>query len=321
MSRLFRQLPLFQEEPTSVDDIHKGTLLKSTLPFFAEYLSKAGKSSHTIRAFHDDLLLLLEHQGDTVPISGYTTTHLDQFLHWLEYERPVPCSRKTYARRVTTLKVYFKWLHGLGAIAIDPAKAVVQRSGPAPLSHVLNPAQIRAALDFARTLRYKRRDQQDYRPELLFRLLLDTGLKKGETMLITPADIDRLNRSQPMLQVRYQVRNVFKERNLPLDSDWLTLLDLYLDQYAPPTTIFDCTSRNLEYILTDVGEGAGIPFKLSFEVMRWTSAVRDYRNGVEEDVIRQKLGLSEISWHETGGKIRKLAEFQAKELTLLAARR
>ncbi|MBC8171876.1 MAG: hypothetical protein H7X77_09390 [Anaerolineae bacterium] len=97
-----------------------------------------------------------------------------------------------------------------------------------------------------------------------------------------------------------------------LDSDWLKLFDLYMTQYSPKTTIFNCTSRNLEYILTDIGEGAGIPFKLSFEVMRWTCAVRDFRAGLEENHIRQKLGLSEISWHETGGKIRKLVEMQTK---------
>ncbi|HEX2618576.1 MAG TPA: site-specific integrase, partial [Phototrophicaceae bacterium] len=278
-------------------------------------LRKEGKSEHTIKAFSADLQLLMEHQGDQVTVGQYVTHDLDQFLHWLEYERSVPCSRKSYARRVTTLKVYFKWLHILGAIAIDPAKAVIQRSGPAPLSHVLTPDQVRAVIDFSRGIRIRKSDEQDYRPELLFRLLLDTGIKKGETMEITPAEIDRLNPNRPVLNVRYKVRNVFKERNIELDSDWLKLLDLYMQQYNPKEAIFNCTSRNLEYILTDIGEGAGIPFKLSFEVMRWTCAVRDFRDGLEENHIRHKLGLSEISWHETGGKIRKLVELQTKATT------
>ena len=108
------------------------------------------------------------------------------------------------------------------------------------------------------------------------------------------------------------MRNVFKERRIELDKDWVKLFDLYRQQYPPKKAdkpeIITCTSRNLEYILTDLGEGAGIPFKLSFEVLRWTSAVRDHQMGVEDDTIREKLGLSKISWHETGQKIRKLSE-------------
>jgi site-specific recombinase XerD len=315
MDRLgrIRQLPLFNEEPTKPEDIHKGTLLKHTIKLFLDHLRKEGKSEHTLKAFQADLELLMEALGDDWTAGRYGTSDLNKFLHWLEYERDVPCSRKSYARRVTTLKVYFRWLHAIGAIPHDPAKAVLQRSGPAPLSDALSPAQIRDVLEFSRIMRYRRTDVQDTRPELLFRLLLDTGIKKNEAMQLTLADIDRSNPRQPILNVRFKVRNVFKERNIGLDSEWVKLLDLYIAQYGLKDTIFNCTSRNLEYILTDLGKGAEIPFKLSFEVMRWTSAVKDYRAGMEEGHIRQKLGLSEISWHETGSKIKQIAEKQSHD--------
>jgi integrase/recombinase XerD len=307
---VIRQLPLFQHDPTTTADISKGTPLNRTLGLFQEHLTKEGKSTHTITAFHADLQLLLEYQGDDIPIGQYTTSDLDAFLHWLEYERDVPCSRKSYARRVTTLKVYFKWLHQIGAITHDPAKAILQRSGPAPLSEALTPSQIHAAVAFSQTLKFKRTSEQDTRPELLFRLLLDTGIKKNEVMAITPAHIDRLNPQRPLLNVRFKARNVFKERVIDLDPEWLKLFDLYMAQYMPKETIFNCTSRNLEYILTDMGQGIDLPFKLSFEIMRWTCAVRDFRAEMDEDHIRQKLGLSEISWYETGAKIKRLADEQ-----------
>ena len=79
-----------------------------------------------------DMHLLAEHSDENTPISEYTTTKLNDYLDWMENKRGVPCSRKTYARRVTTLKVYFKWLKSLKAIPHDPALAVLQRSGPAP---------------------------------------------------------------------------------------------------------------------------------------------------------------------------------------------
>ncbi len=146
---------------------------------------------------------------------------------------------------------------------------------------------------------------------MLFRLVVDTGIKKSEAMRLTPKDIDRSNSDHPILVIKHKSpRDVYKERKIELDPGWLTLLDRYLMQYHPQDTIFDCTARNLEYILTDIGEGAGIPTKLSFEMLRWTCAVRDFRAGVEPDTIRDKLGLSEISWYETHNKIKKLAQMQ-----------
>lgn len=308
--RTVRQLPLFSSQPQTHDDLHPGTPFASTIDLFAQHLTKAGKSTHTVTAFRHDLALVGEYLGDETLLREFTTHDLDSFLHWLEYGRDVPCSRKSYARRVTTLKVYFKWLHSVGAIMHDPAKAVLQRSGPAPLSDVLSPLQYENALNAARRMRTRKGDP-DTRPETLLTLLATTGIKKNETMSLTPASIEHgFNGQPPRLNVRFKVRNVFKERNIHIDSDWVLLLELYLAQYAPKNAIFDCTSRNLEYVLTDIGKLADLPFKLSFEVLRWTCGVRDMRAGMDEEDIRQKLGLSEISWHETGNKIKRLVEMQ-----------
>jgi site-specific recombinase XerD len=309
------QLPLFSSDPQTQDEITRQTPLIKTFDLFRLFLKREGKSVHTITSFISDLKLVTECLEPERIIGQIQTSDLNAFLHWLEYDRRdskgkhIPCSRKSYARRVTTLKVYFKWLHGLKAIPHNPAEAILQRSGPAPLSNVLSMEQIRAALDAAQ--RMKKGDHQDMRPEMLFRLLLDTGIKKSETIRLTPADIDRANPNNPILMVRHKVRNTYKERRIDLAPEWVKVLDLYREQYPPKPQkeeIITCTARNLEYILTDVGEAAGIPFKLSFEVMRWTCAVRDYRLGMDERSLREKLGLSEVSWYETSRKIKQLSE-------------
>ncbi len=304
-----RQMPLFPDEPTTPKEITYHTAFNATLNLFRQHLLKEGKSEHTLKAFLSDLALVDEYLDGSTPVGQFTTTDLNHFLNWLENERGVPCSRKSYARRVTTLKVYFKWLHSLGVIEHDPARPVLQRSGPAPLADVLSQTQIDDSIRFSRSMTLRKdRDIQDYRPELILRLLLDTGIKKGEMMKLTLKDIDRLNPARPVLYIRQKSRNVYKERHIKLDSEWLKLLDLYLQQYAPPQTIITCTARNLEYILEDIGNGIELPFKLSFESLRWTSAVIEYRRGMEDTFIREKLGLSEASWHETGSKIRQLSE-------------
>lgn len=296
-----KQLPLFPSQPASPDDISKYTPIGATLEHFRKFLTREGKSEHTVKAFMGDMNLLTDYTDENTPIDKYTTNMLNDYLDWMENRRGVSCSRKTYARRVTTLKVYFKWIKSLNAIKHDPALAVLQRSGPAPLSHVLMPDEVDAVLDIAQ--RQKKGDEADYRPELLFRLLLQTGIKKSETGRLTLDDFDR---DSFTVIIKHKAKNIYKERRIPVESDIFDLIDLYTPQYQPKDTLFTCTTRNLEYILTDLGRDAGVEFKLSFEVMRWTMAVRDWRRGEDEEAIREKMGLSETSWYETSNKIKRL---------------
>ena len=139
-----RQLPLFL--PQQEAEINRHTPLSATLPLFQQHLQRSGKSGYTLRAFTSDLGLLAQHARADLPPGDFTTERLHEFLVWLEYGRGVPCSRKSWARRVTTLKVYFAWLRSLNAIDHDPAAAIAQRSGPAPLASVLTPAERSRAL-------------------------------------------------------------------------------------------------------------------------------------------------------------------------------
>lgn len=299
------QLPLFALEPRFVEDLSAYTPLYRAIPFFKEFLYKQGKTDHTVTSFASDLSILLEFGDGERALGALDTERLEQFLRWMEHDRGVPCSRKTYARRVTTLKVFFKWLADLNVIGYNPAVPLVQRSGPAPLAPILQPEQVEAALAYALTLRMK--DKPDARPEWVFRLILTTGIKKSEAMALTLADIDRTARPA-MMEIKAQTaKQVYKARRIPLDGDLLGVLDAYRGQYPTEGNLFTCTPRNLEYILENIGMGAGLPLKISFEMLRWTCAVRDYQAGMPPDAIRDKLGLSEISWRETFSKIRRLS--------------
>lgn len=298
------QLPLF-DVPVTEAELTPRTQLRYTLALFQHRLVLDGKTEHTVSAFTSDMHLLCEHLGETAPVGQITTSELNGYLEWLENGRGVACSRKTYARRVTTLKVYFKWLHGLGVIADDPAQAVLQRSGPAPLSPILSDDELDAAVRAARGL--MRGEQRDARPEFLLRLLLETGIKKNEALRLTLADFE-ITGALPSLRVRQSsARHAYKERRLRLSPALIEAYVAYLTQYAPAKTVFTCTGRNLEYILEDIARAADLPIRMSFEMLRWTCGVRDHRAGDAPETIREKLGLSPISWVETFLKIRKLS--------------
>jgi site-specific recombinase XerD len=291
----------------------KESSLQAALGAFEQHMEEEGFALNSRKAFTSDIRLLGKYLGVGQPIGDIGTKNLNDFLIWLLHERGVPCSPKSYARRVTSLKLFFGWLREAGILFNDPATAVIQSSVSSPLPTLPFPDEIEAAL--AVTQQWRKGDDQrkpDARPHLLLTLLLQTGVKKGEAMAIVSNHIDRDDPNQPQLQIRYKNPNLrYKERNLDLDPDWLSLLDEYLAQYQPKDTLFTCTARNLEYILADIAETAGLEKGLlSFENLRWVSAMRDYQGGVEPTAIRQKLGLSPITWRETRAKLERLIQGQ-----------
>jgi integrase/recombinase XerD len=287
--------------------------LRAAIGAFEKYMQDEGFSINTVKAFTSDIRLLGRYLGIGAPIGEIGAKNLNDFLHWLTDERGVPCSPKSYARRVTTLKVFFGWLHEAGVLAQDPSAAVIQQSVSSPLPEAPRAVDVERALAAAETWRAggsKNSPKPDARPYLLLSLLLQTGIKKGEAMAIVPNHIDATDPDHPLLYVRYaNPRLRYKERKVPLTPQWIEVLNEYLAQYQPTDTLFTCTARNLEYILHDIAEAAELPpGVLSFENLRWAAALRDWRANVEQDDIRQKLGLSKIAWRETKAKLRRLAE-------------
>ncbi len=305
------QLPPESEE--KAPPLTPDASIQAALGLFEIHMRDEGFSINTVKAFASDIRLLGKFLGIGQPIGEIGTKNLNDFMHWLLYDRGVPCSPKSYARRVTTLKVFFGWLHKAGVLAVDPATAVIQRTVKSPLPTLPTEDDIEKALTVTQAMR--RQKNPDARPHLLLTLLLQTGMKKSEVMNLVPNHIDRDAPGGPQLFVRYanpRLRN--KERKLYLEPEWLDVLDEYLEQYKPHDTLFTCTARNLEYVLRDVGDEAGLKRGLlSFENLRWISALRDHNANVEPDEIRQKLGLSKITWRETKKKLERLAKKESEE--------
>jgi integrase/recombinase XerD len=288
--------------------------LQATLGAFERYMEAEGFSVNTRKAFASDIRLLGKYLGIGQPVGQIGTKNLNDFLNWLLYERGVPCSQKSYARRVTTLKRFFSWLQKSGVLREDPSAAIIQISVTSPLPDLPNEEELQRALAVSGALRKGSGDMKpDARPHMLMTLILDTGIKKSEAIALVPNHIDRQDPDEPFLFIRIKnPRLRYKERKIPLKQSWLEVLDEYMDQYQPNDTLFTCTARNLEYILSDVGEAAGLAQgSLSFENLRWVSALREYRQETDPGTIRQRLGLSPVTWRETKKKLDQLMTRQA----------
>ncbi|KXK16110.1 MAG: Tyrosine recombinase XerC [Chloroflexi bacterium OLB14] len=117
---------------SNTTSINSKTFLPSAIGGWEMFLKDQGRSSHTLKAFLSDVKLLTQYVAPDKNIGSITTEELNRFFEWMEKKRGVPCSPKTLSRRITSVKSFFRWLHKNGAISVDPAEKILQRSVVSP---------------------------------------------------------------------------------------------------------------------------------------------------------------------------------------------
>lgn len=288
------------------------TTLPPTIDAWRYFLEDQGRSLHTVKAFIADVYLLAGYLPPDRTLGAITTLDLNHFLHWLQGGRGVPCSPKSLARRITSLKSFFRWLHKAGVLVIDPSEKVLQQSVLSPAPEILDSNEIEAVIEAADQQRHA--TKPDARPYTLLTLLLTTGVKKGECLTINTNHLELNGPQGSFLFIRYaSPHNRYKERKIELSPEWVEAYQEYLTQYKPADTIFPWSPRRLEYLLEDLGKAAGLKKHLSFDMCRWTCGLADWQSGMERDLIRQKMGVSKIQWREISLKLRNLAGGDASD--------
>ena len=164
-------LPLFsyqqaeRRDPQMAPMVHAMTSLSAAVQAWGEALEAQGRSIHTVKAFTADLRLVGKFVGAGQPIGQIGTHDLKNFLDWMLNHRGAPCSPKTYARRVTSIKSFYRWLVESGALAEDPAAAIPQQTVLSPLPKVLSAQEVERVLEAAEAAR--RGNPPDARPRTL----------------------------------------------------------------------------------------------------------------------------------------------------------
>jgi site-specific recombinase XerD len=122
--------------------ITTNTTIMPAVTAYEIYLNDQGRSPYTVKAFLSDLRLMASYFAPDRALGAITTADLNHYFEWMQKERGVPCSPKTLARRITTTKSFFRWLHRNGVLMLDPAEKVVQRSVMSPLPQILSEDEI-----------------------------------------------------------------------------------------------------------------------------------------------------------------------------------
>ncbi|HEX9037045.1 MAG TPA: tyrosine-type recombinase/integrase [Ktedonobacterales bacterium] len=280
------------------DPTPETTLGACALPY-QDYLRRTDHSPYTITCFLSDLRMLTIFLGPSAALSSLNQARLGAWLDHLRLagdNRPAP---KTMARRVTFLKNFCGWLAGVGAIGLDPSARLMLTRPAAPLPDLLFDDEV---------ARLERAAEDDPRAQTLVMLLLSTGLKKEEVMGLALGHVDLSDPERPAVEVRFpgQAKRR-RERRMELPAAWSPVYERYLRRYQPRERVFECTDRNLNYVLAAAVRRAGLEKRVTLQHLRDLYAVRQLRSGVPLDTLRERLGLSDEAWYEIAEKYRKLA--------------
>jgi integrase/recombinase XerD len=291
-------------ETEAVFHLDQHSSIPSALKIWEIFLQDQNRSDFTIKAFLGDIRLLQKFLPPDAEIGQVTTNDLTRFVEWMKNGRGqgIPCSPKSLSRRITSVKSFFRWLSSNGRIYSDPADSLLQQSVVSPLPEVLTSREIEIALETAKGF------PEDTRPFVLFKLLLETGIKKSECLNLKKSHLF-LGEGENYLFVRYSdQKDRNKERKILVSNDWIAAYQDYLNQYQPEEEIFPWSPRRLEYILEDISKAANLDKHISFSMCRWNSALIDLKRGLDKDAIRMKLGVSKIQWREINNKLTRLSQ-------------
>jgi integrase/recombinase XerD len=272
------------------------------LPYQA-FLHASDRTENTIACFRSDLAHLIDFLGGARPIGEIALADLEQWRSHLKargsHRGGVAPAPKTIARRMTFLKNFFGWLAQEGILQHDPTERLQQVRPLPPLPELLFEDEVARLQDAARA---------EVRAELLVLVLLTAGLKREEVLGLRPSDIDLSDPAHPVLEVHFPRQNKRgRERRMALPAAFTEVYARYCARYRPVERVFDCTPRNLSYVLAAAVRRARLQRQVTLQLLRDIYAVRQLRSGVRMEALREKLGLSEEAWAETSEKYRKLA--------------
>ena len=292
-----------------------GLSLEDALLRYEQHLARRPLSDNSRKAFLGDARIFSRYlagsgQAGNPAVARITSEHIREFLAEQARSR-VAASPKSIERRLTSLKVFFRWLHETGQIALDPADGVAYKPFADPLPEYLSDAEVSAVIQAARAL--ARSARLEMRPLTAILLVLDTGIKKGECLNLFGSDVALDDPDGASIWVRYDKRHLqFKDRRLAINDECAQVVRAHMDRYdcGPQDRLFDCTGRNLEYIFNrKIAPQAGVP-ALTFEMLRWTCAVRDFRAGEwSSEQLQIRYGLSAVGWAEMLAKLERLTRF------------
>lgn len=269
------------------------------LALFIEYLTvELGLSPNTRLAYERDLRLLqkalkLKEQENLLKVDR------KQLLWYLSQLKAQGRSASTIARKLASIKAFYRFLTAERYIKSDPAEVLEAVNKGLQLPKVLSIAEVEALLDEPNLGTI-----EGYRDKTMLEVLYATGMRVSELISIPVGNVD--------LKMQYLIARGkgSKERIIPLGSVAVKYLTRYLEIVRPQlvkegnkdvkelflSTWGKAMTRQRFYeIIEEYGKQAGIMKKITPHMLRHSFATHMLNNGTDLRVVQELLGHADIS--------------------------
>lgn len=195
--------------------VNLGLLAQAQEPFI-QSLRAQKRSISTILAYGKDISQLVDFLAGKkiTEVASVTTEHLEEFKDHLVQEK---YTLKSISRKLNSIKTFFRFLNGQGAITQDPAASVAHPTYDIKPPRILSKMEYRALRDACR---------EDIRIAAIVELMLQTGVRIGEVSRLELEDV----KDSEIFIKPYQSQ---AGRAVPLNKAAKMSLEHYLSERVP----------------------------------------------------------------------------------------
>jgi integrase/recombinase XerC len=252
-------------------------------------------SVHTLRSYEDDLAVferfLKESFGDEVDEAAIDARRLRRYSAWLSGQG---YAASTIARRLASLRSYYRFLRRNGDVSSDPAAGLRNPKQPKRLPKLLRVEEVVRLLDSIPV-----DSALGVRDRAMFETLYGGGLRVSE---LVGLDVEDLDHEQGLARVRGKGR---RERLSPIGAmavHWIehytplraardgSVRALFLNRYGDRLT-----SRSVGRLLEDHLARAGLRGDASPHTLRHSFATHLLDRGADLRSVQELLGHSKLT--------------------------
>ena len=263
--------------------------------YLVHLAAEKGASPHTVRAYSADLSRYFE-WAERAGVDPLRLSHRQMRVYLAELDQ-AHYSRRTIARRLSSLRSFFAFLLTEGLVSSDPSSVLLTPKLPARLPRLVPSEAIESLLGAPDP-----DTSAGLRDQALLELLYATGARVSEVSGLTLGNLDLANS-----QVTVMGKGA-KERLIPLHRAAVAKLRLYLAEGRPrlvrpqsPDRVFlsvrglALSADAIRRVFKRYLRSAGVATTLSPHAMRHTFATHLLEGGADLRTVQELLGHVALS--------------------------
>lgn len=264
---------------------------------FLQYLQyEKNYSSHTVLSYRNDLMQFTAFLEQEPGVFSATEVQAADIRGWIMHLSEQGINARSIARKVSTLKSFWKFLRIRGLATDNPTLKIILPKTKKPLPVFFKHREIVEALDST----FQPDDFDRTRNLLIIELFYMTGIRLSELISIRDTDLDTVTREVKVTGKRN------KQRILPLDAGLCERLEKYRTLRNHLTgenhEVFFVRSNGkkmypkLVYnIVHEIMSQVSTLAKLSPHVLRHSFATGLLNNGADINALKELLGHSSLA--------------------------